>query len=1186
MSPREPSERSPRSAPDRPAHRLWRRLAVVAGIALGIASLFAALLLIAPRHVARYVANHYLQGMQIDVEGVSTIDVDLPEGEVRMGPVRFHAGTADPGTIGRLGVKLSLRNLLEKQALLESVVIEDVAISIRQNDDGQLLINGVPLRQFLAERAAAQEQMPESAEQEKQGRSSWGAGVDNLHARNVHLHFINRYGGTADLDLEQLDLRGFRSWEPDRPGVFVLTANVNGVEVNAYGTARPFAEKIAAQVTIGVDGAGLQNIEQYTGPFNFKRADGTVTVYARNDLKLFPDGRLNGTTDATMVFGNVDVADPARGELKFDQCGITADARYGIDAAGVTTVDGKAGVKLNQADARSANGIGMALRFATLDLADLSATPPGDGVVRLKTTAKASAESGNLSVGGGSPGATPVAVDFAGISSQATDLTLTSSADGMRLGAKATADAQQLAVRLSPPGGGEARRMASETFRIELPSMSLETAGGVSSIKGAGTGRLAKVSVALPATGDQPRVGLTADGAQLDFTDLKLNSGGNGETRLDGTVQAALTGLAGSWGAATVGPVEQPRRGRTRGKPAEAAAPSAAGRIAANDLALGLAPLRLRATGDGVTAGGLASTTVTGLSANVPAGPGAAPYEIAAARLRVELADLDLASRGAESTLSAKVDATSDDLVATQSASPSTASARGGDQTRLAIASLRLALSPLHLGARADQLSLSAAGSTALDRLTAALPKTATKPAFDVNVGGVRANLAEIGAELAPGGAHWRARLDAQLADIASLVDGGKLASSKVRTISIGDARADDRLRFVVDRLVLAKPEASLTREYVAATAVTEESRPKEAVKEAEQAARQGATFAMNSFSVADGGTLRYRDASVTPNANFILDVKGLQVLNLDTGDPRQQTQIRMDATINQYTEVTVNGWAAPFGKAPDFNLTASVRRLELPPLSPYAARAIGLNLESGRLSIDASAAADTGKLNGAFDVTLRDLGFSPLSKAEAERLSASVGVPIETLVGLLQDDQGRIQLKLPVSGDLQNPNFDFGDAIRQTLAGAVQAAVLAPFQLAFAPVALIARAAGAGDAGMTFNPIPFDPGKADLTSTGQDMAAALARVLQERDKLKLRVCGRATAQDLAAALGGAPPAGPERDQAVEKLGGKLEALASERTAAVRRVLIEQSGAKPWQVGECRSAFDPADTGPPRVEIS
>ena len=143
---------------------------------------------------------------------------------------------------------------------------------------------------------AKKERAPKPVEQDKQGKSAWGTGVDDLRARNVRVHFTNRYGGTADLDLEHLDLRGFRSWESDQPGVFVLTANVNGVEVNAYGSARPFAEKITAAVEVGVDGAGLQNIEQYTRPFDFKRRDGTLTVYARNDLELFPDGRLPSRT--------------------------------------------------------------------------------------------------------------------------------------------------------------------------------------------------------------------------------------------------------------------------------------------------------------------------------------------------------------------------------------------------------------------------------------------------------------------------------------------------------------------------------------------------------------------------------------------------------------------------------------------------------------------------------------------------------------------------------------------------------------------------------------------------------------------------------------------------------------------------------------------------------------------------
>jgi hypothetical protein len=242
------------------------------------------------------------------------------------------------------------------------------------------------------------------------------------------------------------------------------------------------------------------------------------------------------------------------------------------------------------------------------------------------------------------------------------------------------------------------------------------------------------------------------------------------------------------------------------------------------------------------------------------------------------------------------------------------------------------------------------------------------------------------------------------------------------------------------------------------------------------------------------------------------------------------------------------------------------------------------VNVESGRLSFEATAAATSGKLAGDLEVTLRDLNFSTLSAEDAKRLSAAVGVPIETVVGLLQDDEGRIRLNLPISGDLASPSFDPSDAIRQALTGALQAAVLAPFQLAFAPVALIAKAAGGGL--MTFQPLPFQPGEGDLDSEGQDIAAGLARVLAEREKLKIKVCGQSTMADLAAVADDpVPPPGPQRDALMEELRPKLQALASDRTAAVRRALINDGGAKPRQVGECRSTFDPADDKPPRADV-
>ncbi|HYN38140.1 MAG TPA: DUF748 domain-containing protein, partial [Rhodospirillales bacterium] len=467
------------------------------------------------------------------------------------------------------------------------------------------------------------------------------------------------------------------------------------------------------------------------------------------------------------------------------------------------------------------------------------------------------------------------------------------------------------------------------------------------------------------------------------------------------------------------------------------------------------------------------------------------------------------------------------------------------------------------------------------------LPRTDQNPAATGGVRSVRAEAMEFTADGSGGTLAWSARMNVLADQLTNRTEEGRLATVDLRSLSIGELRADHRRKLAIERVVLDQMRAFLTRDYLFASA-TQQSRPKEAVEAVRQAAEEGWKFRVDSLGVTDGVQVRLRDTSVDPNTNATIDMQSLQVLNLNSGDPAQRTQIRMDATINQFTELAVAGWAAPFAGQPDFDINARLRRLELPAFSPYAAKAMGVNVESGRLSLDVTAAADAGNLKGLLDLTLRDLGFSTLSKADAERLSASVGVPIETIVGLLQDDQGRIRLSLPISGNLANPAFDPSDAIRKAMAGALQAAVLAPFQLAFAPVALIAKAAGTGGEQVALQPIPFAAGVAQLDGTAQDMASGLVRVLREREKLRIKVCGRATASDLTAALqaDGAPSSGPERDAAAERLAPELWSLAGERTARVRDALITGGGIKPRQVGECRILYDPTDTGPPRVDVT
>lgn len=1272
---------SPPASTKAPARPLRRRLLIVALIAAAIIGLVALLLLVAPRHIARFVADRYLTGMQIDVEGVKTIDIDLLKGEFSMGPVTFRGGSADAGSIGLLGVELSLRDLFEKQALLRRVIVRDVDVAVRQDVDGELSINGIPLRQILAEEAKDEPAPP--------SKSSWGTGVDDLRVRDANITFTNRKGGAARLSVEHLDLRGFRSWEPEQPGTFVLSGGVNGIDVNIQGTARPFAEKITANAEFGIDGIAFSRIEEYTGPLGFDSTEGTLALSGQTALSLFPDGRLEGTADSKLLLANIDATRRGGAETKLDEGSVIIDGRYALGADGGISFNGHGEAKLNQATGKLADGTALSLAAATLSLVDIDLTMPGDdtlavsmrsqlnveepsvvgpadgaadqltldiprlaitrggdGTTSVQTTGaindaatepdvvgrlvakapvlraplafradtlatdlvalsvqanadgkmtlatRATLRAGNAEASApASPGQTPTSVRFAGLVVPVGPMTLSSEGDRLKLAGPVNAAVDRLELALSSPAEqGSAsgpRRVSAETVNLSLPKLSVEMAPGGINVDGSGAVDLGRPEVGLPATAGQPQASLNAKSGRLTLDNVQMAKSGP-DIRVEGGLTGELTGIAGDWGAAQASVSERQVDRRGRVEPGRAATPSGdGGQLALDSLRIGLAPMKMGAGGNRLTVAGNLSTALAGLKATVPAGPQQAPWDVALTQLQIAFSGLDGELLPLLTTGVGKLNVVAGGFAAEQAAPP-LPRAPANNLTRIAVQNLRLAPATLGVRTLSDRTALTGSATAEVGGIDIRLPRTDQNPAATAEVRSLRANIEELTADRAGNTLGWSTRMDVLADQLTSKAENGRLASIDLRSLSVGDLRADHRRKMAVERVVLDRLQAFVTRDYLFASATAQKSRPKQAVEAVQDAVQEGWKFQLGSLGVTNGAEIKLRDTTTEPNTTATVDMQSLQVLNLNTGDPKQRTQVRVEATINQFTELAIAGWAAPFGGQPDFDLNARLRRLELPTLSPYAAQAIGVNVESGRLSLDLSAAADGGNLKGLVDLTLRDLGFSPLSPADAQRLSASVGVPIETIVGLMQDDQGRIRLSLPISGNLANPAFDPSDAIRQALTGALQAAVLAPFQLAFAPVALIAKAAGAGGDTIGLQPIPFSAGVASLDGTAQDMASGLVRVLQERDKLKIKVCGRATAADLTAALQAdrAPASGPGRDAAAERLAPDLWSLAGERTARVRDALITGGNIKARQVGECRILYDPTDTGPPRVDVT
>ncbi|MCU0895859.1 MAG: hypothetical protein MUD06_16480, partial [Rhodospirillales bacterium] len=152
-----------------------------------------------------------------------------------------------------------------------------------------------------------------------------------------------------------------------------------------------------------------------------------------------------------------------------------------------------------------------------------------------------------------------------------------------------------------------------------------------------------------------------------------------------------------------------------------------------------------------------------------------------------------------------------------------------------------------------------------------------------------------------------------------------------------------------------------------------------------------------------------------------------------------------------------------------------------------------------------------------------------------------------------------------PFSGDLSDPEVDYCDVMRTALLGAVRLVV----------TAVVPGAGGKGQK-QTLQPVPFDPGSTAVTADGARQLDQVGGMLAGKPRLRLQVCGRATAAD-ARALGAPQTSGGQSP--------KLLALAQERSRVAVERLAGVRGVRPDQVQECRPTANATDTGAGRADV-
>ncbi|BCX52324.1 MULTISPECIES: DUF748 domain-containing protein [Comamonas] len=249
---------------------------------------------------------------------------------------------------------------------------------------------------------------------------------------------------------------------------------------------------------------------------------------------------------------------------------------------------------------------------------------------------------------------------------------------------------------------------------------------------------------------------------------------------------------------------------------------------------------------------------------------------------------------------------------------------------------------------------------------------------------------------------------------------------------------------------------------------------------------------------VLTGGKVQFSDYFIQPNYSADLSELNGRLSAFSSQAPAGQVEPQMaDLEIKGKAQGTakldISGKVNPLAKPLALDVRAQMNDLELSPLSPYSIKYAGYGIERGKLYMDVNYKVQPdGQLTASNKLVLRQLTFG--DKVEG----APASLPVKLAVALLSDRNGVIDLDVPLSGSLNDPQFRLAPIIFKVIGNIIMKAVTAPF-------ALLSGAFSGGDESGAVN---FAPGSAKLDGKAREQLTKIVKALNDRPALKMTVVG------------------------------------------------------------------------------
>ncbi len=239
------------------------------------------------------------------------------------------------------------------------------------------------------------------------------------------------------------------------------------------------------------------------------------------------------------------------------------------------------------------------------------------------------------------------------------------------------------------------------------------------------------------------------------------------------------------------------------------------------------------------------------------------------------------------------------------------------------------------------------------------------------------------------------------------------------------------------------------------------------------------------------GGKLIFADRSFKPGYQTTIESVETRITGLST-EATEPAKVDIKGRVDGHAPVTISGAINPLADEMYADLAFDFQQMDLTAASPYSGRYVGRTISQGKLSIKTAYHIENRALKADHDIMIDQFNFG-----EDVESPDDLNLPVDLAVALLKDRSGEIHIDLPVSGDMDDPEFSIGGIVLKAFVNLIVKAVTSPFALI-----------GGMFEGENLNQLEFEPGRTRLTPATTEKLDALIKVLYDRPSLKLEISG------------------------------------------------------------------------------